>query len=302
MPKDCAPTQKPQQLDAVPPDIRSSRTAPQTGNHRPSLALPRFAPAISRLSNSQLSGQTPLSADLQLFRDGDLECWYTPFEHINDAAKIVLVGITPGQTQLLNGLREVKTQLSRGRSVTDALAAAKLVGAFSGTLRQHLVALLDNAGFHTWLGLHSTLDLFGSAHTLLHTTAVLRHAVFYKGKNYNGTPNMLRHPVLRRHLLEHFAAEAATLQDANFVPLGDKAAEALDFLAGEGVLPRAQIFAGLPHPSPANIERIHFFTGQKPQSALSVKTNAAKLISARENLQQRVRELFNPSAQQYNNS
>lgn len=298
MPSDFAPAQHPHHVNAsVPTDSRLTLRHLKADAPRPALMLPRFAPAISQLSNTQLAGLTPLSPDLQLFRDGDLECWYTPFEHINVAAKIVLVGITPGQTQLLNGLREVKAQLCRGSSVADALAAAKLVGAFSGNLRQHLVALLDHAGFHTWLGLHSTLDLFGSARGLLHTTSALRHAVFYKGKNYNGTPNMLRHPVLRRHLLEHFAVEAANLQHAMFVPLGDKAAAALEFLSGEGVLSRAQIFAGLPHPSPANIERIQFFTGQKPQSALSGKTNAAKLISARTNVQQRVRALSVPGAQ-----
>jgi hypothetical protein len=250
--------------------------------------LPRYASVISQLSTHQLAGLAPLDPALQLFRDGDLECWYTPFEHVNTTARIVLVGITPGQTQLLNGLREARAQLSCGSSVTEALAAAKQVGAFSGNLRQHLVALLDHVGFGTWLGLHSTLDLFGSARALLHTTSALRHAVFYKGKNYNGTPDMLRHPVLRRHLLDHFAVEAANLPDAIFVPLGDKVAAALDFLAGEGVLSRAQIFAGLPHPSPANIERIQFFTGQKPQAALSTKTNPTKLIAARTSLQLRV--------------
>lgn len=250
--------------------------------------LPRFASAISRLTNIQLAGLAPLDPALQLFQDGQLTCWYTPFEHVNATAKIVLVGITPGQTQLLNGLREVKAELSRGGSITDTLAKAKLVGAFSGHLRQNLVAMLDHAGFNRWLGLHSTLDLFSSARALVHSTSVLRHAVFYKGKNYNGTPNMLRHSVLRRHLLDHFAVEAATLQHAIFVPLGEKAAAALHFLADEYVLPRANIFAGLPHPSPANIERIRFFTGVKPQSALSAKTNALKLIAARTDLQQRV--------------
>jgi hypothetical protein len=299
MPNDFAPVQNPYRMAnaSAPTDSRFTLGNLKTNSPHTALMLPRFAPAISHLSNAQLAGLAPLSPDLQLFRDGDLECWYTPFEHINVAAKIVLVGITPGQTQLLNGLREVKAQLCRGSSVAEALAAAKMVGAFSGNLRQHLVALLDHAGFHTWLGLRSTLDLFGSARTLLHTTSALRHAVFYKRGNYNGTPNMLRHPLLRRHLLEHFAVEAANLQHAIFVPLGDKAAAALDFLSSEGVLLHAQIFSGLPHPSPANIERIQFFTGQKPQSALSGKTNAAKLIAARANLQERVRALSVPGAQ-----
>lgn len=255
------------------------------------LLLPRFAEVICRLSNTQLAGAEAMDPALRLFRDGDLECWYTPFEHINVRARIVLVGITPGQTQLLNGLKEAKSQLSSGAGFAQALSAAKQVGAFSGNLRQHLITLLDHAGFNTWLGLNSTAELFNGANELLHTTSALRHAVFYRGKNYNGTPDMLRHPVLRRQLLDHFAVEATHLKHANFVPLGDKAAAALDYLAAEGVLSRGQIFAGLPHPSPANIERIQFFTGKKPRSALSTKTNADKLVAARNNLQQRVSAL-----------
>jgi len=62
-----------------------------------------------------------------------------------------------------------------------------------------------------------------------------------------------------------------------YVPLGEKVTEALYFLADRGLLNRQQILDGLPHPSGANAERIAYFLGNKERSALSVKTNAAKL-------------------------
>jgi hypothetical protein len=255
------------------------------------LLFPKFAQAITGLSQEQLCGRAPLDPALRLFSDNNLEGWYTPFEHINFDAKIVLVGITPGRTQLLNGLREANVQLRLGNDHAHVLCAAKQTGAFSGPLREHLVALLNHVGFQHWLGLKSTNELFGKAQHLLHTSSVLRHAVMYKGENYNGMPNMLRQPILRKHLLEHFANEASMLRTAVFVPLGDKAAMALEFLAAEGILRKDQIFDGLPHPSPANIERIQYFTGQKDRSVISRKVVPQKLDAARERLQHQLREL-----------
>jgi len=273
----------------------SISTMPVGGQHqaaaKTSLLFPQFASSISRLSDSQLAGRLSLDPALRLFKNGDLESWYTPFEHVNESAKIVVVGITPGETQLLNALREARVQLRAGASFDDALKAAKHVGAFSGPLRQHLVSLLDHVGFHAWLGISSTQDLFGASRHLLHSTSVLPHAVFIKGKNYNGTPDMLRHPVLRQSLIEHFSEKIAPLKQAVFVPLGDKVAKALDFLASEGLLSRDQILDGLPHPSPANVERIRFFIGKKSASELSAKTNAEKLVNARNSLMLRVQNL-----------
>lgn len=255
------------------------------------MLFPEYAPLISQLSDAQLSSRSLLDPALRLFQSADLESWYTPFEHINADAKIVVVGITPGETQLLNALREARAQLRAGTGPEETLRAARHVGAFSGSLRRHLVALLDHVGFHDWLGIPSTQDLFGRSCHLLHTTSVLRHAVFVKGKNYNGTPDMLRRPILRQSIFDHFAVEAASLRNAVFVPLGDRVAKVLDFIASEGGLSRDQILGALPHPSPANIERIQFFIGQKARSALSTKTDAAKIESARQQLLVRVGQL-----------
>jgi hypothetical protein len=122
----------------------------------------------------------------------------------------------------------------------------------------------------------------------MHTTSVLRHAVFRKGKNYNGTPSMLRNPVLRQHIYDYLVAEIACLDQAVFLPLGGKVAAALDFLAEQGVLARERILPSLPHPSPANIERIHCFLGLKQPGSVSPKTDPCKLLTARELLVRRV--------------
>ena len=218
----------------------------------------------------------------------NMQVCYAPFEYINPNARIVIVGITPGHTQMLNALKEARQQLVKGASEEDALKAAKATGAFSGAMRPNLTGLLDAVGIHKWLGIGSCSELFQSAANLVQTTSVLRNPVFVNGENYNGTPNMTKNALLQKQLTTYFAKDVAALPKAVFVPLGDKVAEALHFLAGKGLLDRSRILDGLPHPSGANAERIAYFMGRKSRSELSVKTNPDKLDEARANLQERV--------------
>lgn len=236
-----------------------------------------FAPIIKTLTPAELQGAPSLYEKLCIERQGDLEVTYTPFEYVNTQARIVVVGITPGKTQVENAVRELRSQLDRGVPLAEALVAAKRVGAFSGPMRKNLVGMLDFVGVNRWLGIGTCDDLFGKSAHLMQSTSVLRNAVFVRGENYNGTPSMTAHPLLRQHLEAGFAQDARRLPKALFVPLGDKVAEALGYLADRGVLDRSHILNGLPHPSGANAERIAYFVGTKSRETLSAKTDPAKL-------------------------
>lgn len=251
----------------------------------------RFSPVIRALSASELDGAPSLNAKLRLAQDGNIEVCYVPFEYTNPQAKVVIVGITPGLTQMLNALKEARRQLDQGADAKSALIAAKMTGAFSGAMRPNLVGLLDCVGINQWLGIKSCDEFFGASSHLVQTTSVLRNAVFVDGKNYNGTPDMTRHPVVRQQLLAHFGEDCKIRSKAVFIPLGDKVEKALRFIAEQGLLDRNQIIGGLPHPSGANAERIAYFLGRKSRSALSVKTNADKLDQAREMMKQQVQAL-----------
>jgi hypothetical protein len=117
---------------------------------------------------------------------------------------------------------------------------------------------------------------------------VLRNPVFVGGENYSGKPDMLKHPLLQRQVLDHFAKDVQFLPGALFVPLGEAVAEALRWLASEGVVEPHRILAGLPHPSGANSERIAYFLGKKSRSALSAKTNPDRLDRSRTQLIEQV--------------
>jgi hypothetical protein len=250
-----------------------------------------FAPTIRALTDADLNDSAALSRKLNIARDGQIEVQYAPFEYINNEARVVLVGITPGRTQMVNALRECRRQLHAGASTDAALRAAKQTGAFSGAMRPNLIAMMDAIGLHRWLGLSGCDALFGAAAHLVQTTSVLRNPVFVNGENYNGTPRMTSHPVLRQQLLDGFAHDASALPLAVFLPLGDKVSEGLHWLADQGAIDRSRILDGLPHPSGANAERIAYFLGRKEKAELSVKTNPTKLDEAKAQLIKRVQSL-----------
>lgn len=243
-----------------------------------------YAPIINDLTASEIRSDDIVRQRLQMAVSGDFQVCYTPFDHINQRAKVVLVGLTPGMTQLRNGVLTLKQQLQLKAEPLSALHAAKRAGAFSGTIRSNLVALLDAIHLNRRLGLKSCADLFEQRADLVHTTSVLRNAVFYRGANYSGQPRLVRQPFLRKQVLEHFVPDVALTPDALFVPLGDSVSEALMWLVEKGVLKRGQILDGLPHPSGANNERIAYFLGRKSIQALSSRTDPRKLDEARQEL------------------
>ncbi len=249
-------------------------------------------PTIRALSIVDLSGARSLFEKMRIAKGDKIEVCYAPFEHLNPEARLVIVGITPGRTQMLNAIREARRQLDGGSSPIQALIAAKRTGAFSGAMRPNLVAMLDRIGVPQRLGLRSAAELFGPASDLLQSASALQNPVFLTdGSNYNGTPNMTRTDILKDQLLSGFATSARSLNRAYFLPLGPKVSEAMMLLTAEGHLDGARVLHGMPHPSSANMERINYFLDKKPRDQLSKKTNPDSLDAARQSLIQKIEEI-----------
>lgn len=228
---------------------------------------------------------------LLLARSGRLSVHYAPFEWVNSNALVVLVGITPGRTQMKNALNEAKRQLAAGGTCEQALKAALQTGAFSGAMRNNLIGLLNRVGLHERLGLTTCRQLFDSSAALLQSCSVLPFPVFVDGSDYNGTPDPLKEPLLRNQIYEHFVPTARALARAVFVPLGKVPTKVLFALSAEGLIARERILDGLPHPSGANAERISYFLGQKERTRLSSKTDPVRLDAARTALTRQVSAL-----------
>lgn len=232
---------------------------------------------IKNLNLSLLNSPSDLPGLLQLETHQNLSVYYAPFDFVNEQAKIVIVGITPGFTQLKNAYLSLQKSTRAGLAIDQLLRNVKSDASFSGSMRQNLIDMLDHIGINKWLDIPSSADLFSSRADLLHSTSALKYPVFVNGANYNGTPNMIKHEILSRYLVESLGQEVKALKDALFVPLGPKPSAALEYLANKGLVSRERILTGFLHPSAASQERVNYFLGKKPKSQLSTKTNA-KLI------------------------
>lgn len=233
-------------------------------------------------------------------QEGKLSVHYAPFECFNPSARLIIVGITPGETQAAEALVAAQSQLAAGASNDMVLSHAKRVGAFTGPLRKNLVAMLDHVGFNRWAWVRTADQFFESgfgcdanrARGLIQTASVLQNPTFVDGKRYNGTPKLLGSPLLKSMVLAHFVPMAQALPEAKIVALGDVPWHTLNWLADNGHIDRARLLGQLPHPSPASQERINWFLGRpNPSKPVSKKTDTAKLDAMRDQLRAAVAQL-----------
>ena len=238
----------------------------------------RFASVIKTHAIEELT-----QSDLLLLKTlGPVQSFYAPFEAINHDAKVVIVGICPGQQQWRNALIAAKDGVEQQLSEENILKLAKNSGAFSGPIRKNLTQLLDHIGLQNQLGIQTTAELFSNHQDMVQMCSVLQQCILVNGKNYAGsTPAMLKNELLKQHIDDYFIPMIQQLPNAIYIPLGKGVDEVLNYVSSLGYFNDQQILAGLPHPSGANAERIKYFLGEKPRDQLSRQTNPEQIDSAK---------------------
>lgn len=229
---------------------------------------------------------------LLMEKDKDLEIFYAPFDYINDKAKVVIIGITPGLQQAQNALRKIFLELKAGKDPKTALKMAKETGSFSGSMRNNLIKMLDFVKLSQYLKIDSCFDLFEGQSDLVHYTSFLRYPVFKGKKNYNGVPDPLKNDLLKHCLKEYFMNEVKMLKQAVFIPLGSKVESVFDWLESLEIVDGRRVLRGLPHPSGANAERVAYFLEEKSKKMLSRKTNPDKIDLSKQKIFDQMKGLF----------
>ncbi|MFD0590414.1 uracil-DNA glycosylase family protein [Paenibacillus sp. GCM10027627] len=230
-----------------------------------------FKKVIENLPGTPWKREDLLIPELLLEREKDLELYYAPYDYVNPAAKVMIVGITPGFTQMSLSIQTAKQDLASASPLSDIDRRAKIEASFAGSMRVHLIAMLNELGLPSMLGLRDSSDLFGPYRELIHTTSVIRYPLFRKGDNYTGhQPKMLSSALIRKYAMTGFANELAAVSDAVVIPLGKSVAEVLGAIALEderfqdGALQQRCLF-GFPHPSGANGHRKKQFEALKEE-------------------------------------
>jgi hypothetical protein len=192
--------------------------------------------------------------DFLISSDRGLNIYYAPFHFLNANARIILLGITPGWTQMELSFRAAKRGVANGLEGERLFEYIARIASFGGQqMRRNLVETLDGVELNKCFGIKSCTDLFVEGNHLAHFTCVVTAPIFRAGENYRGlSPEMLRVSALRSFILEHLVEELSALPHAIIVPLGKVPSQAMQFLHEKGLLSLDRCLNGFPHPSGAN--------------------------------------------------
>lgn len=228
-------------------------------------------PVTPSLSKADL-----LRPAFRLYHDARLEMYYAPFDYLNPRAKVVLVGVTPGWTQMEIAYRQAREGLHAGLTLPTILDRIDEHASFAGAMRHNLITMLDALALPVHLGIPSSASLFATHRLLLHTTSALRYPVFIHGRNYTGhTPKPLRMPALR-YCIEHLLTEELQqVPEAIIIPLGQSVSTIIEYLVETGHLDRSRCLMGFPHPSGANGHRVREFNERRERLTRSLKERFA---------------------------
>lgn len=254
--------------------------------------LPRYADVIRSMSDADIENEC-LWPDKLLMVEGynrrspmKLVVAYAPFDHINEQAQVVIVGLTPGETQMRLALHEARRALKDGEDFSGVIRRAKKHASFGGDMRAPLIQLLDFIGVNRLVGRATSASLWDTGEDLAHFTSCLRYPTFRQAKkrNYGGSPMIRTTDVLRNELERWLVEEMRALSGAAWFVLGDPAADAAPLAARIAGLDPDRLIVGLPHPSGENRERIDYFLGRGRPEGPSDRTDAAKVDAARERI------------------
>ena len=217
-----------------------------------------------------------LMNDLTIKEVNKIKISYAPFDYVNENAKVVICGITPGFTQAINALLKASELLNNKiLNENEILKETKKVASFSGAMRKILITMLDDIEFHKFLNLESTSELFDARENLIHYTSLLRNPIFISNKNYSGrSPKILKNKLLVSEL-DNFKSEVSVLSDNTiYIPLGKSVEEVFRTLIEDQTvkLNKSQVLFGLPHPSPANGWRKRHFAENKNDMIEQIKS------------------------------
>jgi hypothetical protein len=209
-----------------------------------------------------------------------IDVLFTPFDVVQPSAKVLLIGITPGEHQWRLAVGAARDVVREGGGLNEMLVAASRTGSFAGPMRGNLVSMLDGLGLHRALGIPSTASMFDGQTDLIDSTSAIMHAVFVDGQNYGGhSPRFDRVPILREFVERVLAAYLRMVPDALIVPLGKAVESAVALAAVSGGIDKNRILKGFPHPSGANGGRIRQYEQSKPDLIRQVRTWQRRVLT-----------------------
>ncbi|WP_322048163.1 hypothetical protein [Paraburkholderia sp. J67] len=260
-----------------------------------------------RFSNDlmRLGAEGITAPQFSLGQSGGYELRYTPFEYVNRDAKLVIVGITPGNTQLELSYGKAQELLRQGLPFDQTLREIKKFGAFGGSsMRPNLLKMLRHFEFERLLGISDVELLWGEHADRLQSTSVVPHAAFKRGKMFAGSfDEVLASSLLSECFRDCFVPSVKEMSsDTLFVGLGPCPQAALDWCIRNGNLHPKQVLGAFCHPSGAGGSTTRYYLREVVREELDaknpVRSRADWLDSAYEQMRAAISSLLGQATQE----
>ncbi len=186
----------------------------------------------------------------------------------------MIVGITPGTTQLKLAYAAAQRLLLKGEHTEEILREVKKAGGFGGSsMRPNLLKMLRHFHFEHILSIDNVESLWGRNAQLLHSTSVLPHAAFKKGKMFAGSfDEVLTSPVVRACFEDCFVSSLTELpSDALYLGLGPCPSGALSWCVQNGHLDQDQVLGAFCHPSTSGGSKTRYYLREVTREQLNPK-------------------------------
>ena len=145
--------------------------------------LKHYRQRLQLLSTRKDNSLADSSLEIWQHEAKKLSCFYAPFDHVNRQADIILVGITPGRTQMNRSINALKQALEDDQNFDSALKSVKQHASLSGSMRPRIIEMLNKLGYAKLLGIDCCSSLWAEHTHLVHFCSVLKYPVFVNGKD-----------------------------------------------------------------------------------------------------------------------
>jgi len=189
---------------------------------------------------------------------------WAPFDYLNRAAQLAIVGVTPGPTQAMLSYKAVMTANAKKEDPQTGLAKVKAASSFRGPVMEpNLKSLLEHSGIAEQVGIDDIDNLWTKEAHKVHFTSTIKYPTFFNNKMYNNQIDSLSHPELRRYVEKHLAEELLALPtSAMIVALGSKGPRIVRHAANVAGINQKRIIA-LPHPSGSATGAVRDFLSER---------------------------------------
>ena len=185
----------------------------------------------------------------------------TSFEYVNERAEVVIVGITPGNSQI-----------NKSEGLVDS-KEYKRAYAFSGTtMRKNIIAMLDFIHVNDLLGIETCKSLWADDFDEVEMTSLLKRPTYMvseggendKKEMFNDVSRIFENDKLKEEFERGFKYDCSLYSNAKlYVACGKGVYEVLQQLQSDGTISRYAKVVAIAHPSGQNCGGVGCYLGKE---------------------------------------